>query len=459
MQQEDKELFKSYEIKNWNYSARLYKIFGIAAVFNLAMIFVMAQTEIFTTRGCDSPMVSRVCQVLDTVYLGSVLLGTDSNSVSIEYDRTTLEDADITYIDVSDVTPPLSYPAGYFALANPESQYMTAENPTDFSSVNPSGIPGIPGFPSNPTLGNTDLSAIPQVTPTPNKDAVVGTPPLTPFEFSDSNPIGANPVPNPTISRNKPPRNYPRKPKVRNTSPRELPDLSDETTAENKPPTNTADPVQPEPKSEPVKDIEINRKPFEDLGDSVNEGLAKNEVDLNKPFLVVMDGVITDDGKLDRKKSKFVQVEGDEKMREVARQAIEAVGDSGFLAYLKNSGVDKVNFKIVQDDKQINVIIVSEQKNPNTAKTTASSLNSLLSVAKLADTNGLKKLDENSKTLIENSKITAEGKNFVLNFALPKQTAQDIITRTLRERAEKRAVQQPKSSIDLNSNSKIVLAK
>jgi hypothetical protein len=140
-------------------------------------------------------------------------------------------------------------------------------------------------------------------------------------------------------------------------------------------------------------------------------------------------------------------------MKEVARQAIEAVGNSGFLAYLKNSGVDKVNFTLVQDDKQINVIIVSEQKIIEKAKTTVSSLNNMLSAGKLADSNGIKKLDENSKTLIENSKITSEGKNFVLNFALPKPVAQGIITKTLKERAEKRAVLQPKSSADTNSNS------
>jgi hypothetical protein len=77
----------------------------------------------------------------------------------------------------------------------------------------------------------------------------------------------------------------------------------------------------------------------------------------------------------------------------------------------------------------------------------------MLSGIKLADSSGLKKLDDNSKTLIENSKITTEGKNFVLNFALPKPVAQGIITKTLKERAEKRAVQQPKSSADTNSNS------
>lgn len=453
MQQENKAIFQDYEIKNWNYSPRLYKILGAAAVFNLLAVFVIGQSDLLTTRGCDSPMVSRVCQVIDTIYIGSTLLGTDSEFVSKEYENTVIEDADITYIDVSGADAPLNYPAGYFALANPESQFTAMDNPTDFP-MNPSGIPGIPGFPTNPTITpGTDLMNTPQVTPTPNNNAISGNIPTEPYSF------GPNPVPMPKVTnRTKMPRVYsPRMPKIKNnSSPNTLPKLPGETTAEKE---KEPKPEQAEPKSDAVAEVEINKKPFEDLGDFVNEGLAKKEVDLNKPFLVVLDGVITADGKLDPKKSKFVKVEGDEKMREVARQAIEAVGNSGFLAYLKNSGVDKVNFKLVQDDKQINVIIVSEQKDVNVAKSTVSSFNLMLSGLKLADTNGWKKLDENSRTLIENSKITSEGKNFVLNFTLPKQAAQDIITKTLKERAEKRAVQQPKSSADINSNSKTALAK
>ena len=82
MQQQDKELFQDYEIRNWNYSPRLYKILAGAAVFNLLAVFVMGQTDVLTTRGCDSPMVSRVCQVIDTIYVGSMLVGSDSEFVS-----------------------------------------------------------------------------------------------------------------------------------------------------------------------------------------------------------------------------------------------------------------------------------------------------------------------------------------------------------------------------------------
>jgi len=442
MQEQEKAIFQNYEIRNWNYSPRLYKILGAAAIFNLMTILVLAQTDVLTARGCDSPFVGRVCQVIDTIYVGSTLVGTDSEFVSNE-----LEDADITYIDVSSASPPLTYPEGYFAIANPYDDFTAMQNPmNDFSMTNP-----IPGFSGNPTINAnpSDLMAVPQVTPTPNNKAIQGPIPTSPFSMGD-NPV---PMPNATITTRKFPRTKP----LRNISPDKLPNLDGEKIAGIK--EEKVEKPKEEIKSDPVAEVEINKKPFEDLGDFVNESLAKNEIDLNKPFLVVMDGVITADGKLDRKKSKFVKAEGDEKMKEVARQAIEAVGNSGFLAYLKNSGVDRVTFTLVQDDKQINAIIVSDQKTPEKAGTTASGFNTLLSGLKLLDQNGLKKLDDNSRTLIENSKITSEGKNFVLNFALPKPVAQGIITKTLKERAEKRAVQQPKSSAETNSNSQNAVAK
>ena len=102
--------------------------------------------------------------------------------------------------------------------------------------------------------------------------------------------------------------------------------------------------------------------------------------------------------------------------------------------------------------KQIYVIIVSDQKTPEKASTTASGFNTLLSGIRLLDQNGLKKLDESSKTLINNSKVTNDGKNFVLNFTIPKQDAQNLINRSLKERAEKKN-NPPSNSSEANQSS------
>lgn len=238
MQQENKALFQDYEIKNWNYSPRLYKILGAAAIFNLLTLLVMGQTDMLTTRGCDSPMVSRVCQVIDTIYIGSTLLGTDSDFESRDYVKSELEDAEITYVNLTGADEPLNYPAGYFALANPNDDFSAMQNLDSGFPVTESGIPGIP---ANPTIitGGTDLMAQPQVTPTPNDNAVQGKIPTSPFSYGD-NPIGVNPVPMPsTTTKNR--IRQPRRPKVIKNSPSTLPTLPGEITAENKEPKEKKD--------------------------------------------------------------------------------------------------------------------------------------------------------------------------------------------------------------------------
>src|SRR5687768_5111605 len=84
------DLFHNYEIKNWNFSPRLYKILGFSAVFNILAIVVIASSGLLTARGCDSPFVGRVCQVLDTVYVGSLIFGTDRDYVDAPYEKTDL---------------------------------------------------------------------------------------------------------------------------------------------------------------------------------------------------------------------------------------------------------------------------------------------------------------------------------------------------------------------------------
>ncbi|HTK26510.1 MAG TPA: hypothetical protein VL327_08125, partial [Pyrinomonadaceae bacterium] len=92
------DLFNNYEIRNWNYSPRLYKIIAASAAVNLLALLVVAQTSLLTMKGCDSPFVGKVCQVLDTVYVSSLLFGTDREYVDQAYQKTELADADVTFV-------------------------------------------------------------------------------------------------------------------------------------------------------------------------------------------------------------------------------------------------------------------------------------------------------------------------------------------------------------------------
>jgi hypothetical protein len=426
---QEQELFQQYELKGWQVSPRFYKIIGASALINMLAFFLMAQSNFLTGKTCDSPLASGVCSVLDALYIGSVMATTDSGYVDKEYVQTEIGDEEVTFVNVGDYVP-LNYPDGYFALANPETQMPEVVN--DPNAMFPPST--TPGFPNDSTLQNSvnDPMNMKPTVPAQTKNPYNGTLP--------NSPIGN--YPSTKVSRPKKDRKNP----LTDNPPIDATPKDD--TVANK---TTETPNKNE--SEPVKEIEINRKPFEDLGDIINAGLAKNEVDLNKPFAVILDGAITADGKLDPNKSKFVKSDGDPQMVAVAKSALEAVGNSGFLGYLKTNGIDRVNITLVQNDKEIFAMVISDQKTAEKAASTASGLNTMLQGARLLDKNGLKTLDPNSRVLVENSQISSEKNNFILKFTLPKEAGQAIINQTLKERAEKKKLSSS-GEIDKNTSAR-----
>jgi hypothetical protein len=207
---------------------------------------------------------------------------------------------------------------------------------------------------------------------------------------------------------------------------------------------------QPGIGSLPVAEEIINKKPLQDFGDGVLEKVSKKEVDLTKPFSVVMVGTITKDGKFDRKKSAFLKTGGDEAMVNVAKSAIEAIGDSGLLTYLKDQGVDTVKFELVQDDKQIYAIVTSTHPTEQKAGSVSSALNTAISLGKMTVK------EEDTLALLNAAKAESKDKNFILNFNMEKAIAQELIKRQLQKAEEKRKQQQqqPNSTAQTGSVNK-----
>ncbi len=429
---QEQEIFQQYELKNWEFSPRFYKILGASAIFNILVVFGLAQANFLTAKSCDTPVMSSVCSVVDALYIGSAILDTDTGYVNEDYVKTELDDADITFIDLSGQTPPLEYPAGYFAVANPETV-------TNDSIVE---IPGMTQSNTNPTLGNTYIPGI-----TGNTKNPVYKTPSTSTDLTKTKPV----VPkknNNTVNEKDLPKsvfdNDSTVSKDETNKSTNKDTTKDQTTAQ----TNDGQKIE----SSPVQE-KINRKPLEDLGDSLNEKIAKNELDLNKNFIVVMNGTLTKEGRLDKKTSKYVRSEGDEQMVIAAKDSIEAIGDSGFLIYLKNQNIDKANLTLAQNDEQIYIQLVSDMKDPNKANTAMSGLNAAIQGAMLLDANGMAKLDESSKLLIKNAKITTDGKNFILTVLIPKAEGQAMISKSLKDRAEKKN-KQPNSNSEVSSKTK-----
>jgi hypothetical protein len=445
---QEQELFQGYEVRNWDFSPRIYKILALSAIFNVLALLVVAQTNLLTTKGCDSPLVGGVCQVLDTLVVGGTVLTTNNEYVNEPYSPTELPSADeITWVQVGE--DPFKYPEGYQGFSRPESITTPIEIPTDGSF--PANIPGIP----NPTTngGSTDLMSQPQVLPQPNNNAITGDLPKSPFTFDD----------NPTIPKGKSPRirTTPKGQKNRtlnNNSPGKLPDLTPNQTAEKDP-----NKVVKNPTAETTAEPKINKKVMKDYAAFVRDKYDKKEIDLTQNFKVVAEGVLTKEGKLDitpdkntkQPKSRILAKEGNQQMTDVVEKAIAAIGDSGWLVYLRDQGVEKINFTVVQDNDNLQVIITSDLTTPERANTVTSGLGGVISGALMLDKNGFKKLGDDEKVLLNNAKVAVNPQNtkqFVLNFVLPKPIAQEMITRKLKEPPTEEV--KPQSTAQIKENNR-----
>lgn len=418
---QEQELFQGYEVKNWDFSPRLYKILAASAIFNVLALLVVAQSNLLTTKGCDSPLVGGVCQVIDTLYVGGTVLTTDREYVSKPYEETELADADIIWIDQTGVDK-FNYPEGYFALSNPEllvPQPISTDGTEPFPTY-------IPGMNNPPTTGA--LIDKPQVLP-PTGGGVDGPLPTNPFDFKD----------NPTVTSGN--RNKWKKPSFPKTPIRPEKSPTDELPPLKPDGDETANKDLKDDKNNPIAAVEINKEPMKKFASDVKTKVEKKEVDLSQNFKVVAEGVLTKEGKLDitpdkktnQPKSRILAKEGNAEMVDVAEKAIAAIGDSGWLGHLRNLGVEKINFTVVQDNDNLQVIILSDMPTKEQANTVSSGLYNLMKIALAVNKN----LGEDEKVLLNSAKTTVNpdnAKQFVLNFVIPKTTALEMITRKLNEK-------------------------
>lgn len=434
VESQDSDLFRNYEIRNWNYSSTLYKILAISAVLNIAVLAFIGQTNLLTLRGCDSPFVGRVCQVLDMAYVGTVLFGTEREYVDMEYDKTDLGDAEITYIDVSGETPPLYYPADYFQIANPVQFAMLqqqGENTINLTNSTP-GI-NIPGF-SIPRNNDSDLLNQRGTPPTPNQNAYQDDGDTNPFKVDNGTNAGVRRKP-----RNRPsvtPADNPKKDKKDD----------DGTVAEVKPDTQPTPAASP---TDPVTERVINRLPLKQLALKLVERSSKDQLNLGTPFLVKASGKLSKDGKLEAKSFKYSKAESsDPQIIRDVQDGIEAFNDSGFLQYLSDLSGKTLDFSLQQDETNLSAVVQSE-----VGETRARSLATALSIgvdwkiaekekaitkmeqennpAKAADLQN----DKDDLELLKNLKVEPNGKNVVITFNVPKNVVLAMIKRKLDEQA------------------------
>ena len=412
LKSQEGELFHNYEIKNWNFSPTIYKILAFSAILNIFALAFIGQTNLLTMRGCDSPFVGRVCQVLDTVYLGAVLFGTEREFVDAAYERTDLGDAEITYIDVSGETPPLSYPEGYFQIANPVQYAMLQQQGTDpLAGFNTT----VPGYPSNPTLGN-DLINTPQFTPKPNPNALQGDAPRSPFSIAGDNPT--------VVRKNR------RGGRINRD---EVTEGNSNATAQNpvnQENTNQAQALKPEAAGEDDKSL-FNSLPLKDFGEKYGSQILSKQVDINAPFTIEVTAILDENGKLNNPKVNSKQG-SDAKMTDVAKAAISAFSDSRLLRPLYVIGGREIVIIFTQDADNLQAIIKTKAKSPEAARARHSSLNLLLTGA-LA----MKNKDSDEFKLFSKTQLTTDNNFLVINFLIPNDEKTILIEKNLKGLKEK----------------------
>lgn len=453
---ENKELFEDYEIKGWQPNPRIYQILGASVIVHLLFLVTVSQFNLLQSKVCDSPYVGKVCQVLDAAYLGTVLLGEDNGFTSQDYEKTEIADADITYIDVSREEPPLEYPAGYFAMTNPEFSAFDQTMPTDSN-----GFPMTSGSPSQLDLNQ------PQILPQPNNDVANQPLPDTPFSFGDDKPQTVPPpVKSSRVPSYKPPRNNVAKnkqPKVKNDSPDSLPNLDGDETAKNTN-GNTNQQVAKNDAANANKTPDenkdqggtgFNQKPLKDFGKKYGEQILDKKINVDAPYKVEVISKVNSDGKLID--AKMVTANGsDAQMSEVAKEAISAFSDSQLLrplydAVKKDSKIKDVYVKITfsQDKDNLQVIIQTQAETEDKAKTISSGLNALLSLTKLT------RPGSDEAVLMEKAQLATQGKTFIINFLISNDDKNQMIEKSLKnlkQELEQKKNQQP-NSIAVNKDS------
>lgn len=411
-------LFADYEIRGWFTTPSLYKVLAISAVVNIALIGGMAQTNVLTARGCDSPWVGRVCQVVDMAYVGAMVFGTEREYIDEVYERIDLGDSDITFIDVTGEMPPLSYPEGYFQIANPVQYAMlkqAAENPDGgFPPVHQGFVP--------PSYSGSDLLRQPPQLPSQNPNALRDD---TSSLYGDLDSGAGSPVTRKGRGgRIRPPANS-------NTN-QSIP--SDEQTAEAN--TNHATPQITTP-TDPVAGVDINKKPMVDLGIFVNEMVEKNEVDLQAQFIVNAKGKLDKNGRFDPKTFSYVSaMSSDEDMVEIVKESIMAINVAGYLQYLKDLSGKDLEMLFEQDAEKLSAVIHSEMESETRANTVKSGLNAFISLQKMLK--GGENASQNAKDdliLFENTVVETDGKKVIIKFTVPKEVAHPMIQRKLAEQA------------------------
>jgi hypothetical protein len=175
------------------------------------------------------------------------------------------------------------------------------------------------------------------------------------------------------------------------------------------------------------KEDEINRQALKDFAKFANEMKLQGKLDLDKPFEIVIEAQLDENGKL--KDPRFTKKAGDPNLAELFGQMIAAMNDSGLLVYLKTINKDnpaaKIVFTVKQGENEVLATVESEASSDDSARSLTKGVNLLLVMGAKA------REGKDEEILLRNTSAEQNGKKIIFNFSMPRQAVVDLIKKQL----------------------------
>ena len=184
-------------------------------------------------------------------------------------------------------------------------------------------------------------------------------------------------------------------------------------------------------------DVVLNKRSLRDFAGSVQQRVLSKEVDLNAPFLIELTGVLDKKGKLDLSTAKYTRSEGDAKIVEIAKRAVEAINDAGYLQYLSSLSANRIILVVKQGEAEFEASISSELESEQRARTVVSAMSMMLELAKAQRIqNPESEPDKDDVILLRSATVSSESKNFTIHFSLPKAVFREMLESKIAKQAD-----------------------
>lgn len=359
-------LFEKFEVNRDPRWVILTKLIGASLVVHLVLLW----------------MAIYIPAVRDTINIAALVAST--KFVDRDYKRTQIGD-EVQLLDLAK----FQYPEGYFAL---EAQ---------IEGRLPAQPPGVDPFaPRIISQAGSNRNVDPEASPSPSPEPSASPTASPAASASPSAPVAQSP--NSNSNQNSTP-----------LTPEEAQKQLEKTAEQNNVPL--------------PDENQINKKVLKDFAAYANDLKNQGKLDLNKPFEVIIEAELDENGKL--KNPRFTKKEGDANLVDLFGRMVAALNDSGFLTYLQPISKDNPNatvkITVKQGEQEVLASVESEASSPERAQSLAKALNALLVLGAGS------RAGKDEEVIMRNTNAAPDGKKVVVNFSMERQSLVDMIKKQL----------------------------